>query len=377
MTRIRLLLPLLVTACALALPAVASASATVRVDGNTLFFSGIPTEPNNITVTHVSHAVRIDENASRMAAVAPCELSDDGYRVDCPDGGITKLNIHTSPVMGSDVRLLTGLPATIVGGSSDDTLIGGPGADTIDGGGGLDVIGGGGGADVLRGSKQTLITYIDRIGSDGTLLPRTTGVVVRPGVSGGSGGRGEHDSIAKATGQLEGTSAADTFYLRDRVTQAVDCGAGVDTVYADPLDSPAIDCEKVFVAPASGQARMTIPQLAFPFAGSADTGRSDVTVGPVLPLVQNAVVVHVSCPVAIGLLAADGPGCAGRVKIAHGSTTLGTIRIAVGRGRTTTVKVPLHESLPLANSSAGLAVTATALPDRGHVQRVLHFTVKG
>lgn len=377
MTRTRTLLPLLVAALALALPAAASASSIVRVDKGTLYFSGVPDEPNNIIVSHVSGKLRIDENASRMGVVAPCVLSNSGYRVECPDTGIKRLNIHTSPLMGSDVRILTGLPTTIVGGRQDDTLIGGPGNDRIDGGGGLDVIGGGTGNDVLHGNSQTLVTYIDRVARDGTLLPRTSGVTVRPGVTGGSGGRGEHDTIDKRVGQLEGTSGNDVFYLRDGVKQAVSCGAGNDTVYADPLDDPAIDCEHVYVAPARGQARMTIPTLAFPFAGSSDRGRSDVMVGPVLPLVQNAVIVHVTCPVAIGLLAADGAGCAGKVLIARGSTTLGTVRIAIGRGATTTVKVPLIASRSLARSSHGLAVTATALPDHGHVERVLHFTVKG
>lgn len=381
MTRIRAFLPPLAAgltlAAGLAAPASAAASSVVRVEDGTLFFSGVPAEPNNITVSHVAGQLRIDENASRMGAIAPCVLSREGYRVECPDRGIVRLRIRTSPLMGSDVRVLTGLPADIKGGASDDTLIGGPGDDTIDGGRGLDVIGGGGGADVLRGTSETLVTYVDRIAADGTLLPRPTSVTVRPGVAGGSGGRGEHDSIAKSVGQLEGTSASDVFYARDDRAQAISCGGGNDLVYADPRDSVAIDCERVDVAPARGAARMTIPTLAFPFPSSTDRGRSDVNVGPVLPVSQNAVVVHVSCPVAIGLLAADGPGCSGRVRIARGTTTLGTQRVAVARGRTTTVKVPLSASRALARSSGGLSITATALPDRGHVERTIHFTVKG
>jgi hypothetical protein len=381
MTRIRTSLPPLAAgltlAAALAVPAAAAASSVVRVEDGTLFFSGAPDEPNNITVSHVDGKLRIDENASRMGAVPPCVLTRTGYRVECPDGGIVRLRIRTSPLMGSDVRMLTGLPADIKGGSSDDTLIGGPGDDTIDGGPGLDVIGGGGGADVLRGgSGVDLATYVDRIGPDG-LLSRPTPVTVRVGVRGGSGGRGEHDTIATDVEQVEGGAASDRFELRDNLAEAVSCNAGNDVVVADPRDDPAIDCEHVDVAPAHGGAKMTIPLLAFPFVGSADAGRSDVLVRGQLPVHQNAVVVHVTCPVAIGLLAADGPGCSGRVRIARGTTTLGTQRVAVARGRTTTVKVRLSASRALARNSRGLPITATALPDRGHVERVIHFTVKG
>lgn len=363
-------------AISLAAAAAPAAASLVQVDDGVAAYSGIAEEPDNVTVSHVGGMIRFDENASRMAAVDPCVLSRNGYRVECPDAGVTALRITTSPAMGSDVRVLTGLPATITGGKGDDILIGGPGATTIDGGGGFDVLGGSGDT-VFKGDKDTLVTFSDRIGADGTLLPRRTRVVVRPGVKGGSGGTGQHDTIPAAIGQLQGGDGADLFSVRDGWPQTIDCGSGASTVSADPSDTIGPTCRSVRIAPARGQARMRIPVLAYPFAHHVDVGRSDVRVLPVLPLIGGAIVVRVTCPPAVGLLEEDGPGCGGRVRIARGSTTMALRRVTVRRGATITLKLPLTSSRALARRPGGLPVTVTALPSIGHLTRVLRFTVRG
>jgi hypothetical protein len=56
---------------------------------------------------------------------------------------------------------------------------------------------------------------------------------------------------------------------------------------------------------------------------------------------------------------------------------MGTQRVRVPRGRTITLRLPLHQSRTLARRAAGLSVVVTALPDRGRVTRALRFRVRG
>jgi hypothetical protein len=378
---LRRTLPHLLLALALVLlaasPALAGGLVTVE-NGVLSFRSTSDAEPNNVTISQAGGSLRLDELASRMTAGPGCTAVNDSYRVECPAAGVTSIAVQTSS-MGSDVRIRANLPATIDGGAGDDVLIGGPADDTIDGGPGEDVIGGGGGADVLRGgSGVDLATYVDQIAHDGSLQPRRGGVRVAVGVDGGSGARGEGDTIARDVEQVEGTAGDDRFDLRDDAAQAIACGGGHDLVVADPRDDPGIDCETTRVAPVAHEGRITIPTLAFPFTGHADRGRGSVDVGPVLPLQHGALVVRVHCPLGVGLLDLDGPGCRGRVRFTRPGAVLGTMTIrSIQRGSTITLTLPLHSSRPLARRRSGLAVTVTALPVYGAVARSLRFTVRG
>jgi hypothetical protein len=373
----RLPLQLLLALGALLLAATpALAGGFVDEQDGALRFTGEASEPNNVTISQDSDVLVLDENASRMTAAPGCTVSGDGYHVECPAIGITRIVVQTSD-SGSDVRIRADLPAEIHGGAGDDLLIGGPGDDTIDGGPGQDVIGGGLGADVLNGgADQDLVTYEDRIGADGTLLPRHSGVDVtsEPGASGADG---EGDTIGEDVEQVEGTAADDRFDLRDGVAQAIACDGGRDLVIADPRDDVAIDCETTRIAPASSGPTMKVPTLVFPFTGHSDRGGGRIDIGPRLPLQHGAVVVRVHCPEPVGLLATDGPGCTGKVRFARGGVAMGTQRVDIKRGRTATLKVPLTSSRALARRASGLAVTVTAVPRRGEVRRVLHFTVRG
>jgi len=360
----------------------AFAGALVSEQDGTLAFDGTvdQSEPNNVTISQAGDVLRLDEIASRMTVQAPCVASLGGYRVECPAAGIDRIDVRTSD-LGSDVRVRADLPARIQGGAGDDVLIGGPADDTIDGGAGQDVIGGGPGADVLRGGPGIdLVTYADRIASDGSIAARHDGVGVHVvvGVAGASGEPVEGDTIGRDVEQLEGTPYADRFDLRDGQADAVACDGGPDLVVADPLDDPAIDCETTRVAPAPGQGRMAIPTLVFPFTGHASRGGGRISVSPLLPLQHGALVVRVKCPVAIGLLDLDGPGCSGRVRFSRAGAQLGTMRIRnIVRGRTITLKLPLTSSRRLAQRASGLPVTVAAIPSLGAVQRLLTFTVRG
>ncbi|MDO8213262.1 hypothetical protein [Conexibacter sp. CPCC 206217] len=355
----------------------ASAGGLLSIDEDTLVYRSDGTEPNNVTISIVSGELHVDEAATRIVALPEtCRLSRDAYHAICPADGIERLRVTTGDA-GSDVRIKAALPATIIGGDGDDLLIGGPGDDRIFGGKGKDVIGGGDGDDVLDGGADAdLVTYVDRIGRDGTPTARTTAVTVRPSVRGGSGSRGERDTLLNFE-QFEGGAGNDRFELRDGRAQSVACNPGRDLALIDPLDDAAIDCEDSEVGPAPG-GRMTVPTLIFPFPNREDTARSVVRVKPQLPLQGNAIVVRVRCQIAIGLLAADGPGCRGTVVMKRGATEMGTRTIELSRGRELTWRVPLTASRSLARRAGGLDVTVSAIPTRGQgVRRDMRFNVRG
>ncbi|HST38719.1 MAG TPA: hypothetical protein VLK58_04385 [Conexibacter sp.] len=415
MNRLPLIAPLALAATlAASAPALAGGVVTLDAETQTLLYSGDDVEPNNVTISLSRQVLHVVENGSRITGLpATCTLSRDGYRADCPlqqttvveprDDRDARTTDPTRPVdptrtvaeprtvvweirrlrvvtgnAGSDVRITVDLPATIIGGDGDDLLIGGPGDDHIEGGRGKDVIGGGDGDDVLDGgSDADLLTYVDRIGRGGALSPRTTGVKVRPNVRGGSGGSGERDTLIGFE-QFEGGNGNDRFELRDGRAQSIACNAGRDVVLLDPRDDAAIDCETSEVGPAGG-VRMTVPTLVFPFPAREDSARSTVRVKPTLSLQGGAIVVKIRCQIAIGLLAADGPGCAGSVRMTRaGNYAMGARRIALARGRELTWRVPLTASRSLARRAGGLDVTVTAIPTRGQgVRRDLRFNVKG
>jgi len=379
--RLPLAAPLALLACGLT-AAPALAGGTVAIDGDTLTYAGDAGDPINVTISESGGGLRLDENGSRITVAAgserACAVSADGYRADCAAAGVERIRVTAGP-QGSDVRIKAALPSELIGGPGDDLLIGGPADDVIDGGPGRDVLGGGVGADELRGgADEDLVTYVDRIADDGALLPRRDRITARIGVAGASGARGEGDTIARDVEQLEGGANADRFELRDGRPQSVACGDGRDTVVLDERDDPSIDCENVEVGAPSG-ARMSVPTLIYPFPGREDNDRSTVRVKQTLGLQRGAIVVRVRCQIAIGLLAADGPGCAGTLRMARaGGFEMATKRVNLARGRTFSWRVPLTASRSLARRAGGLTVTVSALPTRGEgVRRDLSFTVKG
>jgi len=359
----------------------AAAGGLVEVDGAVLRFSGDDVEPSSVTIDHVDGVLRLTENASRMtiAEGSPCTLDASGYRVACPDAGIERIELRLG-LLGSDVRILADLPSQIIGGPGDDLIVGGPGEDAIDGGSGQDIIAGGAGADVLHGgSGEDVVTYTDRIGADGTLLPRASAVRAEIGRLDWSGSFDERDTIADDVEQLQGGSGADQLSLRDGRATAVACGGGHDTVVADPRDVLDIDCESARVAPQPSGARLTIATLPFPFPGVNDVGRSTIAVEPLLPLHGDAILLRVTCPAGLGLLElVRALPCTGRVRFTRSNGfVMDTQRVRVPRGGTITLRLLLHQSRALARRAAGLSVVATALPDRGRVTRALRFRVRG
>lgn len=353
----------------------ALAGGTLDITGEMLTYIGDGVEPINVTISLDGDVLRVDENASRIT-VQPgsgCVVTDAAaYRAECPARGVERIAVETGDA-GSDVRIRAALPAHIQGGAGDDLLIGGPADDWIHGGGGKDVIGGGPGADELHGgADDDLVTYVDRIGRDGTLLPRREGVTVRLGARGASGARGEGDTISTDFEMVEGGDGPDRFELRDGRTQSVSCGRGRDVAILDVADEESIDCER-------GELRGGgLPTLVFPFPAREDSARSHVEIVGTVPLRRNAIVMRIRCQRPIGLLAADGPGCTGRVRMTRGTYVMAERGIDLPRGGVLEWHVPLTTSLRLARRAGGLPVSVSALPTRGAgVRRDLRFTVRG
>jgi hypothetical protein len=194
-----------------------------------------------------------------------------------------------------------------------------------------------------------------------------------------SGSGDERDTIEDDVEQLQGGAGADRLSLRDGHATAVACGDGRDGVVADPRDVLDIDCENASVAPLRGGTRLTVATLQFPFPRVNDSGRSAIRVAPVLPLQGNAIVLRVSCPAGLGLLElVRALPCTGRIRFTRSDgVAMGVKRVSVPRGGAIVLRLPLNNSRALARRSSGLSLTATALPDRGDVQRSLRFTVRG
>ncbi|HEV7775004.1 MAG TPA: calcium-binding protein [Conexibacter sp.] len=376
------LLLLLTALVALLVPAApAAAGGLVELNGAVLRYTVDDVEPSNVTIDHADGVLRLDENASRIAVPAgsPCTLDETGYRVECPDTGIERIEVRLG-LLGSDVRIRADLPSKIDGGPGDDLIVGGPAEDAIDGGPGQDIIAGGPGPDVFRGGPdQDLVTYTDRIAADGTLLPRRGGVRIQIGRPDWSGSGDERDTIDNDVEQLQGGAGADRLSLRDGRATQVACGAGRDTVVADPRDVLDIDCDSATVSPQPGGPRLIVPTLPFPFPGVNDSGRSTIAVEPLLALQGSAILLRVSCPAGLGLLElVRALPCTGRVRFTRSDgVAMGIQRVRVPRGGAITVHLPLTSSRALARRSSGLSLTATALPDRGHVTRALKFSVRG
>lgn len=110
----------------------------------------------------------------------------------------------------------------LAGSGFGDVLVGGVGRDVIAAGGGNDLASGGSGNDVISGG----------LGND-TL----------------DGGPGT-DSLDGGSGNdvTSGGPGNDTIRARDGQRDAITCGAGRDTVYADQFDKVAKDCEHVLRA---------------------------------------------------------------------------------------------------------------------------------
>jgi Ca2+-binding RTX toxin-like protein len=126
---------------------------------------------------------------------------------------------------------------TINGADGDDTLGGDDGIDTLSGGNGNDTIGGGAGDDDINGGAGN-----DTINGneDNDIIRGSAGDDVLWGDTG-------NDSLygAGGTDVFHGNAGDDTFYTGDGISEGVDCGDGVDTVFTGGDGGSFLDCEDV------------------------------------------------------------------------------------------------------------------------------------
>lgn len=168
--------------------------------------------------------LQLEDNTSKGGIFwGPCTPVTE-QRSRCDSGGIARIDLvfdHND----DSASVATTIPVNVSGGDGNDRLTGGFGADLIDGGPGADAISGGGGADTTLGGP--------------------------------------------------GDDAID---VRDGVADAVDCGDGIDSVAADPLDPVTMPgCEQVIVANAPPPAAPpdTPPDTEIVRAPSRETHRSN------------------------------------------------------------------------------------------------------
>jgi hypothetical protein len=231
---------LLVVLCVVgaAIPAAASASVASR-SGGTITITANPGEANAIKFTSdcCYYHAKVEDSAGVTAAGECTQTS--ATEVDC---GSTHPNPAVVVSLGDGNDSFTANDLFEV---TSYTIDGGPGDDKIAGSSSPDVMHGGDGNDTVEGSGGDDQVYGDA-GND-----VVNGGTHRDFVSGGPG----RDQI-EGDGSLYnyGDGGTDTIDARDGEIDQVTCGAGADTVTADPNDviEGGGECESVDASASGG-----------------------------------------------------------------------------------------------------------------------------
>ena len=262
---------LLAVLIALALPASAHA-ATISIKpnpetgGKRVSFVAGPGELNQLGANLFERGFNFqDLGRPEFVAEPPCEVRRDPYAsgpwVDCPPQGVDLVEVrlraeHDEFFYAAMSR--PSVPALIAGGPGNDATTGGWVADRIFGEGGDDRIHGRDGADVLVG------------------------------------GPGDDDIKA---GALSYDSNGNRRSADDNAVDRVWCGAGFDSVTADPSDRVALDCELV-----NGEPREVGEVLDEPPVPTLDelplevpTILLDIEIDPLAEVLRDGLLVEVGC----------------------------------------------------------------------------------
>jgi len=213
------------------LPASAGAHSLVRVSGPELsYVSSDAVSLNTLVVRTRGGRVEFrDPSVEGGLDPGPCdpgEITDDAnfwvIQVFCSASGMQRVRVELGDREDA-ATIAAALPARISGGTGADRITGGPAADAITGDEGDDTVAAGGGGDQVNGGDGD-----DRLdgGAGSDVVEAGLGVDV---VAGGDGD--------------------DDLRARDGLADEVGCGAGVDVVDADTLDTIAADCERVTRTP--------------------------------------------------------------------------------------------------------------------------------
>jgi Ca2+-binding RTX toxin-like protein len=284
-------------------------TATTRYDGVVTFTSH--GRDADLAINR-SYAPTITEMGSRLNLSGTCTAIDD-HDATCPTndavvhlgGGADTAKIsvygqlHVDGGPGDDRVRADGLFAQASGDGGDDLLIGSSNSNTtLDGGPGADTLYATGTAATLTGDdgKDTVYSNTatpDVDGGDGadTIVSLHSDPTV---VGGFHGGNGADVIVAElpdpsrqlAYGTYDGGVGNDVIDVtRDGSgADAVSCGDGRDTVYADAADIVAADCETVVIgAPPAGSAAANAVAQGLAFQAAVRTITSPYTPGPLLP----------------------------------------------------------------------------------------------
>jgi hypothetical protein len=222
----RYLLPVLVLAAPLALPALASAS-ELKVASGTLFYADSnPAARNVVTITLSTDGRTLTVTDSGRVGTAQINVASDGTCTGgratgrCPAAGVTVVDVQTF-AQNDTITVNAPIPGRLSGGDGNDTLAGGP----ADG----DFLRGDGGADTMtgKGGRDT-VDYSDR----------TAPVTVSLDGAANDGEAGENDLVGDDVEVVNGGAAADTltgsprddFLFGNGGDDVLNGGAGTDVM---------------------------------------------------------------------------------------------------------------------------------------------------
>jgi Ca2+-binding RTX toxin-like protein len=268
-------------------PAVQVASgSTVSVSAGVLTYAAAPGETNSLTATLNTPNYRLADSGAPITPGSGCTAVDVNT-VDC--AGVTSVDVMLDD-MNDTASVTLGVPATLHGGTGDDTLtghseddvlIGDGGDDVLSGAAGHDLLDGGTGADVLSGgADHDTATYasrsgdvtvdIDNVANDGESGEHDN---VQSDVQDVIGGAG-NDLLIGSLGDnvLSGNGGEDTF-VGQPGSDTFHGGAGTDTVsYADRTGPVSAGIDGVADDGELGEGDNVQPDVENLFGGSgADT----------------------------------------------------------------------------------------------------------
>jgi Ca2+-binding RTX toxin-like protein len=287
----------------LALPASAGA-ATLTLSGSTLSYTGAPGGVSNVTFVEPGTPRRVEVTRAATdtdpITATGCSVAGSTYTCDNVatlvinagdmsdritagylDAGDQFVGIKTIPIRtlaggdGNDVISGGAQADAIDGGPGDDDLDGGPGDDTLAGGDGNDtlrpnygkdtVVGGDGFDVAVYGKRQSPVFSLDGLANDGepgendqigadvegieAAAAEDSQTVTITGDGRANRLRGTNGKAAINGGEgsdfIEGGGQDDTLTSRDGSPDFVVCNGGIDTVFADTLDTVSPSCEVV------------------------------------------------------------------------------------------------------------------------------------
>lgn len=277
------------------------------------------------------------------------------------------------------------------GGDGDDELVGEAGADLLLGDPGTrlgaDTMRGGDGVDTVSYAvKRDPVTVdFDGAADDGAAGEAdNVGIDVENAIGGGgadtllgdaranalTGGEGaDHLEGGEGVDTLVGDAGDDTIVSRDGVADAVSCGAGADTVIADPADTIAADCENVQLPPVATPPPTNAPQppapqppVAQPPVAQPPAQQQPRATTPrcvAVVLATRRVTVGPSGIVKLRLKAARGNGaaCTAQLTLRSGRAAFARARVRLVPGRAAVARLTLNRTARtrLAAGRRGLA----------------------